>query len=930
MSERTDSKKATSRIKMKIATSYTRRLRLACALIGVLALLGASSAQAEPMLKLATATVRAQEEDLSPATEAGAQPWELGTVIKFGTTLDPRVNEEVPSASVKTVEVELPPGQVGNPNAMPQCSQADFLTFQCPVSTQIGYAVPDLGAFVGHGPSVDPLYNLKPPAGIPAQFGFQTIITDTKINLKVRTGGDYGVTAVAERSSGATTVYGFEVHVWGVPSAASHDALRFLTMSSPSPGDAEGKPLSNHLAPSSFLRTPTSCEGPTAFNLRAFSWQEPAVPVSASSSSPGNKGCASLPFAPTVRVTTASHRAAEPAPLTVALHLPQNEEPGQQQASDVKKVQMRFPAGVAINPSGANGLAACSDEQFGLHSPSPDQCPAASRIGEVEVGTPLLSAPLTGALYLGAPLGQGPQAAAEGKMYRVLLAAQGSGVWVKREGTVVPDPMEGRLTVTFDEVPQLPFEDLTVAITGGPQASLSLPKQCGTYKVVTELTPWARPSEPVTINSNFSINEGCDGAGKFEPSISAGTASSSAGAFAPFALRVTEPNGQQNLSALEATLPKGLLAKLKGVAVCADAEAATGNCPPASQIGTTTVGAGLGPSPVYIPQPGKPGTAVYLAGPYKGAPYSLVVKVPAQAGPFDLGTVTVRNALRIDPTTTQVTAVSDPLPQILLGVPISYRDVRVEINGPNFTVNPTNCMQQQVTSNLSSIGGMTATPGVPFAVANCGELPFGPSLALQFKGQTRRAGNPALSATLKAPAGQANIAKTTVLLPKTQFVDNRHINNPCTRVQFNAAACPPKSILGQAVAYSPLLDQPLKGPVYFRSNGGERELPDLVADLDGQIHVTLVGFIDSVPIKGTESARIRTRFLGIPDAPVSKFELKLYGGKKGLIQNSTNLCKGLGKAKVQMAGQNGKPNDFDQKIATSCGGKSKKTAGGRK
>jgi len=296
----------------------------------------------------------------------------------------------------------------------------------------------------------------------------------------------------------------------------------------------------------------------------------------------------------------------------------------------------------------------------------------------------------------------------------------------------------------------------------------------------------------------------------------------------------------------------------------------------------------------------------------------LVVKVPAQAGPFDLGTVVVRNALRVDPTTTQVTAESDPLPQILLGVPIAYRDVRVEIDRDEFVVNPTSCEERWVTSSLASTLGATANPSARFQIAGCGELGFKPTLALRMSGSTKRAGNPALTATLKAPKGQANIASTTVILPKTVFIDQRHVNGPCTRVQFNADACPASSILGTATAWSPLLDQPLTGPVYFRSNGGERQLPDLVADLDGQIHVVLVGFIDSKKA-GKESSLVRTRFANVPDAPVSKFEIKLKGGKKSLIQNSANLCKVKPKAEVKMGGQNGKTNDFAQPIVVRCG-----------
>ena len=387
---------------------------------------------------------------------------------------------------------------------------------------------------------------------------------------------------------------------------------------------------------------------------------------------------------------------------------------------------------------------------------------------------------------------------------------------------------------------------------------------------------------------------------------------------------MTRPEAaQQNLSRIEATLPQGLLAKLAGVPLCGEAEATTGFCPPASQVGTTTVGAGAGAQPVFVPQPGRPPTAAYLAGPYKGAAYSLVVKVPAQAGPFDLGTVAVRNGLYVDPDTTQVTAKSDPLPQILQGVPISYRDVRVDIDRPNFIVNPTSCEPMATTSRLFSAAGTVATPSDRFQASGCRQLGFGPKLTLSLTGQMKRSGNPALKAVLTQPSGQANIDAVSVKLPTSQFIDNEHINNPCTRAEFAANACPPGSILGTATAYSPLLDQPLTGNVYFRANGGVRELPDIVAALRGQISVDLVGFIDSVKVKGTEKSRVRNRFTLVPDAPVTKFEMKLKGGKVGLLENSQNLCSRKQRVTIQMDGQNGRVHDTVPVLRTSCGSKAK-------
>jgi hypothetical protein len=342
-----------------------------------------------------------------------------------------------------------------------------------------------------------------------------------------------------------------------------------------------------------------------------------------------------------------------------------------------------------------------------------------------------------------------------------------------------------------------------------------------------------------------------------------------------------------------------------------------------------TVGAGAGPTPFYAA-----GNA-YLAGPYKGAPLSLAVVTPAVAGPFDLGTVVIRNALNVDPTTAQVHAVSDPFPHILKGIPLDLRSIVLTLDKPDFTLNPTNCSPFAITGAALALTGRGSSLNQRFQVGDCEKLGFKPKLNLALKGQVKRTGHPAVNAVLTAPPGEANIAKTTVILPKSSFIDQGHVANPCTRVQFNEDACPAKSVLGTAVAYTPLLDKPLEGPVYFRSNGGERELPDLVADLNGQIHVVLVGFIDSVKV-GKESSRVRTRFMSVPDAPVSKFVLQLKGGKRGLIQNSKNLCKVKPVANVLMTGQNGKVNNFKQMISTSCGsgkkakGKHPKSTGNKK
>jgi hypothetical protein len=892
-------------------------------LIGFLVMTAPGSAHADP-LSLHSFSAGALNADETPSTLAGAHPFELRTAFEVDTVFDSRVGMEVPVAALKDTGVELPPGAIGNPSVAAQCKpeELDRPPAICPTDSQVGIADLDVGFSGGRQIQHVPIYNMVPPPGEPAQLGFVVIAAIAHIDVKVRSNGDYGLTATVHNANGTAPVYGATIHLWGVPADPSHNAERFRP-GSPLAGDDLGNPIPSQLPRLPFLRNPTSCSGPLTIALHATSWQEPDQAVEARSDSPANSACSEVPFGPTISMAPDTKRAGAPSGFDIDLTLPQNESPGGISTSDLKKVAMTLPQGVTINPSSADGLAGCDDAAFDIGSTEKDECPNASRIGGLEIHSQLLEKPLTGSVFLATPLEQSPAAAAAGRMYRLFLEAEGSGVRIKLAGSVVPDPLSGQLTATFDNNPQLPFESLHLELNGGPRAPLTTPEACGTYTTQAQLTPWARPTEPVLVTSKFRIAEGCANAAQFTPSLEAGTTNPLAGKPSPVTLRVVGQDGQQNLARIEATLPEGVLAKLRGVPLCADGAAISGDCPAASQVGATTVAAGAGSSPIYVPQPDKAPTAVYLAGPYKGAPYSMVVKVPAQAGPFDLGTVAVRNALYVDPTTAQVTAKSDPLPQILLGVPISYRDVRVNVDRNDFTINPTNCDPMKVTSMLTSIEGSTASPSDRFQAAGCGELGFKPSLALSLKGKTKRSGNPALTATLKAPPGQANIAKTTVVLPRSEFIDNAHINSPCTRVQFNANACPPKSILGTATAYTPLLDQPLSGPVYFRSNGGERELPDMVADLNGQIHVTLVGFIDSVKQKGGERSRVRTRFLNVPDAPVSKFVLKLKGGKQGLIENSEDLCQVKPSATVQMTGQNAKSHNFESKIATSCGGKKK-------
>jgi hypothetical protein len=841
--------------------------------------------------------------------QAGAHP-DLTTRVEFPVHTDPVTGAKSLEGNIKDVDVSLPPGLVGNPTAVPACDYAELVgagtdgeDSNCAVETQVGVVY--LGALNG-GEDFVPVFNVKRPPDAPALLGFTYFGSVVTITPQLRP-ADYGVVTHTGPTSEGLPIRSATVTLWGVPADPSHDPLRFFRN-----GWSSGKRGISSTAPRRpFITSATSCPGgPAVTSVDATSWQAPTVVSHGSFDRDFDgvpfitEGCHRLRFEPTIAVDPGSHEAAAPTGLSVNLKVPQSEDPDGLATADVRRVVTTLPQGMSVSASAAAGLGACSPAQIGIGSNGPPTCPGSANIGSVKIKTPLLDEAIEGNVIL-AKQHENPF----GSLLAIYLAVKGPGFYLKLPGRIEADPQTGQLTTVFDNTPQLPFEELTLSLRGGSKAPLVAPSSCGTYSTHVEMTSWASPV-PVPLDAPMAITEGC-GTGGFAPKLRAGTASPIGGKPSPFNLQVTREDGEQNIARIDTTLPEGVLAKLAGVPLCGDAAAATGSCPAASQVGTTTIGAGAGPLPIYVPEAGKAPTAVYLAGPYKGAPYSLVVKVPAQAGPFDLGTVTVRNAIDVDPVTTQVSVKSDPLPQILEGIPIAYRDVRVEVSRPDFTLNPTSCDAMRVEATVVSSGGKSASPSAPFQAASCERLGFQPKLALSLAGPTHRSAHPKLRAVVTARKGDANIGRAQVTLPKTEFLENAHIQTICTRVQFAADACPAKSVYGYAKAWSPLLDKPLQGPVYLRSSS--HELPDLVASLDGQIHVDLQGRIDSV------RSRIRNTFDFVPDAPVSKFVLTMQGGKKGLLVNNTELCKAVPRAEVAFDGQNGKTSDSNPVAKTDCG-----------
>ena len=914
--------------------------------------------------------------DGSRTLTAGTHPYEATFTFDLARVLARNGVGEVTGAEIaggeaRNVEVRLPPGLIGNPSAAAQCTRPQLAKESCPFDSQIGIVTAYFSQF---GPVGFRLFNMVPPEGAPAElaFNFQGVLN--VLDASVATGGDFGVGTLL-RNASQREISGSVVTLWGVPGDPSHNPWRSGVLGGcsaqqiaeqvPAACAVSTKPL---LKP--FLTLGTSCSGASQpFSIASNTWQAASTTAATQLfSEDGNggplsvTGCEGLTYGPGFELGPEVATADTPTGLGTEVNpsLAGLEEPEGRAASNTKRVTVVLPAGMTVNPGQAAGLQACQETaaQSAIGTEAPAACPAASKIGTVSIRSPLIETAgekeFQGNVYI---LQSNPP------QLHILVAASADGVNLKLVGIVHLDPASGRLTATFGEnpaveaedpflaghlaLPDLPFSSFKLNFDGGPRAALVSPARCGEYVTAADFTPWASPSIPdVAVNPAFKVTAAasggaCPGAGPlpFTPSMVAGTTNPVGGASSSFVLKVSKPDDQQNISAIDTTLPPGQLAKLAGVPLCPEAAAPSGNCPAASRVGSVAAAVGPGANPLQVPQPGKAPTAAYLAGPYKGAPYSLVFAVPAQAGPFDLGTVVTRVALQVDETTTQVTAKSDPLPQILDGVPLDYQSVTASIDRPDFIRNPTNCEPMKVTGTISGSEGAAAGVSNRYQIGDCASLAFKPSLKLSLKGATKRSGVPALKAVLTYPNGNnANIKSVSTVLPKSEFIDNAHIGNTCTRVQFNAGAgqgaeCPADSLLGHAIAYSPLLDKPLEGNVYLRSNGGERELPDIVAALKGQIPVTLVGFIDSVKKnKHSEVSRLRTRFMNVPDAPVSRFVLKLAGAKHGLLENSANLCKVKNVAQVKAVGQNGKTYDTSPKVTNDCGKqgkKSKKKSSGR-
>jgi len=912
-------------------------------------------------------------------TVAGGHPYAATTSFGINTrsVLNPGKGEggeeEIfTSDNLKDSSVELPEGFIGNPTALrnsagevTRCGQAEFVeglqegpgkgAGGCKSSAQVGIALLYTGTLVGHSGERQPVYDLVPPPGVAAEFGLYAGTAKVPIRLDahvLRIGGKYQVTLLSPDVNQALDVNGIWLSLWGTVGDESHNAERDR------PNHHErGEAWTGEVRP--FLTNPTDCltqsEAPPVTIMRYDSWENPAPEEEAGAlfsasqwletraTASAVSGCQALEFKPRIAYapsygegSSGTYQASAAAGYELELEIPQSEATGTLGTPELKSTTVTLPQGIVISPSAANGLQACELAQLEVESTLRGHCPEAAQIGEVRIQTPLLTEELTGRVYIAKPECEpcGAADAGSGKLLKLFIEAEGSGVRVKLPGAGTVNTETGQLTTTFENNPQTPFNRLVLTVKGGPDASLANPQLCGSYTTSAQLTPWSAGGTtasgreilgdmPASITSEaFSVTwetsgGECPSTLPFAPTFTSGTENSSAGAYTNFdTIFKRGDDREQDFAGITVTTPPGLLGKLAGITRCSEPAAREGTCPESSLIGTATAVAGSGGG--YAVGGGR----VYITNEiFPGAPFGLSIAIPAKAGPFNLGTEVVRAGIHIDPVTSAITITTEPLKQARDGIPFRLKEVDTYINRPEFILNASNCEKKEivaVATGASAKAGEaagSATREAPYTASNCAALKFDPQLSASTDGETSKKLGASLTVKVTARPGEANIRKVEVQLPEALPTEQETLTKACTDAQFasNPAGCPEGSVVGSATAKTPLLNSPLTGPVYLVSHGNAA-FPDLEFVLQGEgVKVVLDGKTD------VKHGIIYSKFETVPDAPVTSFETVLPEKEHSILGAYGVLCEKELIAPTTIVAQNGREIHQQTKIAvTNC------------
>jgi hypothetical protein len=859
---------------MRLASLLVAALVFALLLVSATLLLRPSTASAG--VSIQTFTVAARNADDTVDELAASRPFALD--VRFSVSAESSGSSE---GLLHVIRVRLPPGLAATALAVPRCSLADFegLFLGCGPASEIGLV---RGVAAGLGQFTAPAYNLQAPWGSAAAFGV-TLNGKKIIELSrlVGTGGE----AAAELSAvlpSNVPITDVEEELWGVPADPAHDDERTCPNEA-SPG--AGCPSS--VGEASLITLPASCSNPLQTVLTATSYDQPpitAVAAAFSADAGGNPrplaGCEAVPFEPRFAIATEG-AALAPSGVNLGLEVPQYGGTKVLAAASLAALRLEFPDGLVLNPAAGAWLSGCFASAVGLQSApgvSPADfnedvagCPGSSKLGSVKLSTPLVDHQLEGSIYLADP-SDNPF----GVRFAIYLVVEDpvTGTVLKIPGRLDADPSDGRLTAVIPEMPQLPFSQMQLEFAGGPQGLLVDPARCGDYATEATFTPSTAPfSPPVTRTSAFTVSGGPGGGPcpapeaqrSAMPSFQAGTEAALSGRDSSLVINLSREDTAQHFGSFALTFPPGLVANLGSTAIGAE-------------VGSARVEAGVGSRPLVL------GGKVYLDGPYGGAPYSLRIVVPAQVGPFDLGMIVERVAVDVDPATAQVSVRADPLPQILAGVPLQLRRLRVDLDRPGFVRNPTSCEPMAINGSATTSLGQVAPLSTRFQVVGCGGLAFRPKLSLGFGGAIGAGGHPRVRATLRSAKGEATTSSAAFSVPADELLDLRHLRALCPR-GLPVDRCPLKSRLGNLRIDTSLLAAPFEGPVYLRVPS--HRLPELSADLhSGQLGFVLQGrTID-------DNGHFGFSFGSIPDIPISEAVLSLPGGRRGIIVNSRSLCGG--------------------------------------
>jgi hypothetical protein len=837
--------------------------------------------------------------------------------------------EDVPDETV----IGLPPGFSLNFPAVDICPKATFEKMfnlateeeGCPPSSQIGIISTFFGGEVAN--RSHPVYRLETEPNDFATLGFPHVLNRRAAiiaHVDLRTDSDYGITlTLREGNQLSTFVPAAFVTLWGVPADPRHDAERWQPE-----GFHWGATVD--LPPDPLVTGSSNCAGDAAeahFRLLYQFPEEHWLPEDLEDPSyrfvmPEPEGCEDLTFDPRADLALSTDETDSASGIAGQLEVPQPEDasPG---GPPVKKMELRMPRGLELNPAAATGLAGCTVGEIGLEAlegppgtmrfnRDAASCPAGSRIGTATVESPVADKPIEGDVYLAMPYDN---------PFRSLLALYvvfsnsssgdgGPNVILKFAAEITVDSSTGQLAVRTNELPQLPIDRLTLALPGKEGGPLVTPLTCSEDNATVDLMAWS--GQQASLNKGLAVTQNtaglpCQPHGEslpFSPAVHTDLSANVAAGYSPVSVGLRRAQGDQELKAFKIKLPRGLVANLRGVGRCSEQdihhaeerglvgeginEQTDPSCPRESLIGSTEADVGTGSTPLQVKGP------LYLGGPWNGSPFSVIAVVPALGGGsaihplIDLGVVVRRFGVSVDPTSGQLVLTSDVLPSKLFGIPLRITDIRLLLDRPNFMRTPSDCGPLATEADVIGGNGAQARTASPFQVEGCDSLSFSPRLGVKFTRGMTIDRHPRLRTILKMSDSEAAVSSARLVLPQRIGLNHSRLSKICSPDVWAVVDCPGRIKVGRAVASVPVLGQRLAGEIYVRrSRLGSFEL---ALELNSGIGLEGV----TVEIRGKLSVRgdgrIQATFTHLPDLPLDWFKVVIDGVRDGLFVNVHGLC----------------------------------------